>query len=128
MDDPSSPSGRHADGRFANGHKGGRRHGSRNRVSHRVLMAIFDDFEAHKAELLNRLRVTYTPDYFRTLARLAPSMLADDRPEFENHSDAEASRLVSRLRQVLAATENPRRALVELEGVLESDLAARDAS
>jgi hypothetical protein len=127
-DSPSPASGRLANGRFAPGHPGGRRVGSRNRASHKMVMAVLADFEAHKADVLHRLRSSYSPAYFNTLARLTPPMLVETGPDFEDYSDEQAAKLVTRARQVLAVEENPRKALVALETVLANDLAQADVT
>jgi hypothetical protein len=85
------------------------------------MLSIFEDFEVHKKVLLDLLRETYTPQYFNTFARLAPQMLTDDAPEFDDLSDAEAAGLVGRLRQALAVSSSPRNALAELDGLLAKD-------
>jgi hypothetical protein len=61
-DSPSTASGRRAIARHALRYKGDPRLGSRNKISSYVIMSIFDDQEAYKADLLNRLRVTHRPD------------------------------------------------------------------
>ena len=120
MTDPATPSGRSADGRFGPGNPG-RPPGARNRVSRQLLIEIHKDFEAHKEELLGRLRSSYTPSYFNTLARLMPHMAQTEAPGFADYSDEEAARLTRRLREMFAVTTEPRTALAELETILASE-------
>jgi len=113
---PDQPA-RHANGRFGPGNPG-RRAGSRNRASHEMIMSIFKDFESNKNQILERLRNSYSPQYFNTLARLAPQMLDDGAPVTDGYSDAEVAVIVSRARQALAVTPDPRGALAELEALM----------
>ena len=100
MTDSATPSSdRQANGRFAPGHAGGRRLGARNRVSRKVIVEILKDFDAHKLELLDRLRGAYTPSYFNTLARMMPHMAQTEVSDFDDYSDAQAARVVHRLAQ-----------------------------
>ena len=120
-DNPSRPAGRLSNGRFLPGHSmGGRPPGARNRVSAKMLLAILKDFETHQEVLLDRLRSSYTPSYFNTLARMLPHMAQTETSDFDDYSDAQAARLVVSLRQTLAVNPNPRVALSELEAVLAS--------
>ncbi|HEY1559319.1 MAG TPA: hypothetical protein VGF71_00350 [Caulobacteraceae bacterium] len=127
MTDSSPPSGRFPNGRFGPGNAG-RPPGARNRVSRQLLVEIHKDFEAHKEELLGRLRSSYTPSYFSTLARLMPHMAQTETPGFDDYSDEEAARLVRRLREMFAVTTEPRTALAELETILASEPAADGVS
>jgi hypothetical protein len=116
----SSLPGRQANGQFAHGNPG-RRAGSRNRASHRVVMAILEDFEQNKIDVLERLRYMHTTSYFSTLARLAPPLMESGEPDAETWSDAEAAQIIARARQMLACQPNPRNALVELEAILANE-------
>jgi hypothetical protein len=120
MSDPAPPSGRLANGRFGPGNAG-RPPGARNRVSRQLLLEIHKDFETHKEELLDRLRSSYTPSYFSTLARLMPHMAQTEGPGFVDYSDEEAARLFRRLRDMFAVTTEPRTALSEMEIILASE-------
>jgi hypothetical protein len=108
---------RHANGRFGPGNPG-RRAGARNRVSHRAAMAILDDFELHKEELLNRLRIYHAPAYFAILTRLLDRELRNETPALEDYDDIELARTVALARSALTLDQSPRDALIELEGVL----------
>jgi hypothetical protein len=119
MTDLSIPlSGRQANGQFAHGNPG-RRLGARNRLSHRVVMAMLKDFEENGAELLDYLRTHDKAKYFAILARLAPKLLAGDTPGTEACPDAEAARLVVTARGLLDNIPNPREALEELGAILD---------
>jgi hypothetical protein len=112
------PSGRLANGQFTLGNPG-RRAGSRNRASHRVVMAILGDFERNRQDVLENLRRHHPVAYFDTLARLAPPLMAaGGEPPAEDWTDSEAAQIVYRARQVLASAPNPHAALAELERVL----------
>lgn len=128
MTDTATPSAdRLPNGRFLPGHSMGRPPGSRNRVSSKMLLTILKDFETHQEELLGRLRSSYTPSYFNTLARMLPHMAQTEVSDFDDYSDAEAAHLVTRLRQMLAVTPAPRNALSELEAILASETASDGA-
>jgi hypothetical protein len=88
-----------------------------------MVLTILKDFEANQAELLERLRHTYTPSYFNTLARMLPQMAHTDVSEVGDYSDAQAARLTRSLRDMFATTTDPRTALAEMEAILNSDTA-----
>jgi hypothetical protein len=121
MSDISSPAlpARHANGRFGPGNPG-RRTGARNRVSHRAAMAILEDFELHKSEVLRILRQSYTPAYFAILMRLLDRELQVEAPAFDDYSEAELARTVLLARSALNGYADPRTALLELDSALVS--------
>ncbi|HEY1560148.1 MAG TPA: hypothetical protein VGF71_04575 [Caulobacteraceae bacterium] len=121
MTDPAPPSDRDLKGRFLPGHAGGRPFGARSRASHKMVLTILKDFEANQAELLGRLRSSYTPSYFNTLARMLPQMAQTEVSEAGDYSDAEAARVTRKLREMFAVTTDPRTALSEMEAILASD-------
>jgi hypothetical protein len=116
MPDTHAPA-RHADGRFGSGNPG-RPAGARSRVSHRAAMAILEDFELHKDDVLKCLRVHYTPAYFAILTRLLDRELRNETPTLDDRDEAELARTVALARSALTLDQNPRTALPELEGVL----------
>jgi hypothetical protein len=118
MSDTPAPA-RHANGRFGPGNPG-RRNGARNRVSHRAAMAILEDFELHKDELLHRLRIYHAPAYFAILNRLLDRELQNDAPALDDYDEVELARTVALARSALCLNQSPRAALLELEGVLVS--------
>jgi hypothetical protein len=81
-------------------------------------MAILEDFELHREEVLASLRRAYTPAYFAVLVRLLDRQLQVDTPNYADCTDAELAGLVRLARTALHSEENPRAALMELEGVL----------
>ena len=81
-------------------------------------MAILEDFEAHKDEVLNVLRRAYTPAYFAILNRLMDRELKAEAPTFDDYSEAEIAQTLRLARQALSANDNPRTALLELDAVL----------
>jgi hypothetical protein len=115
-DAPALPA-RHANGRFGPGNPG-RRAGARNRVSHRAAMAILEDFELHRGQVLELLRRSYTPAYFAILIRLLDRQLQVEAAPFEDYSDAELAQTVRLARAALNVSEIPRIALMELDGAL----------
>ncbi len=108
---------RHANGRFGPGNPG-RRAGARNRVSHRAAMAILDDFEMHKVDVLKRLRTYHAPAYFAILNRFLDRELKVETPIVDDYDDVELARIVGLARSALTIDQPPRAALLELEGVL----------
>jgi hypothetical protein len=116
MSDILAPA-RHANGRFGAGNPG-RRAGARNRVSHRAAMAILDDFELHKDDVLKRLRTYHAPAYFAILTRLLDRELQSEAPALEDYDDIELVRTLALARSALTLDQSPRAALLELEGVL----------
>ena len=108
---------RNANGRFGPGNSG-RRTGAHNRVSHRAATAILDDFELHKEDVLNRLRIYHAPAYFAILTRLLDRELQNEVPALDDYDEAELARTVALARSALSLNDNPRLALLELEGVL----------
>ncbi len=119
MSNPSdSPApARHANGRFGPGNPG-RRAGARGRASHRVVMAILQDFELNKTKVLETLRHTYPPAYFAVLNRMLDRELKVEAPSFDDYSDAELATMVREARFALNGSAPPRVALLELEGAL----------
>ena len=119
MTDTSTPAlpARYANGRFGPGNPG-RRIGARNRVSHRAAMAILQDFELHKSDVLTLLRQSYTPAYFAILMRLLDRELQVETPAFDDYSEEELARTVLLARSALNGYADPRTALIELDSAL----------
>ncbi|MDB5484026.1 MAG: hypothetical protein JWO83_5079 [Caulobacteraceae bacterium] len=129
MPDISNPAlpARHANGRFGPGNPG-RRTGARNRVSHRAAMAILQDFELHKSQVLKTLRYAYTPAYFAILMRLLDRELQVEAASFDDYSEAELARTVLLARSALNSYADPRTALLELDSALVSQTSLDPAS
>src|ERR1022692_1658664 len=90
--DSSLPA-RYTDGRFGPGNPG-RRAGSRNQASRRVVMAILEHFERNREDILDRLGLAYTPAYAGLLARLLPRQV-ELAPSFVDEvSDDEIARML----------------------------------
>lgn len=71
MDDNwGSPPARDTNGRFLPGH-GGRPPGARNRMSQRIARGLLRHHEEHEAEILERLRRSYTAEFMRLVGRVA---------------------------------------------------------
>jgi hypothetical protein len=81
-------------------------------------MAILEDFELHREEVLERLRSQFTPAYFAIVTRLLDRQLQVEAPMAEDWSDVDVARTVGLARRALTLNENPRAALVELESAL----------
>ncbi|HLZ84593.1 MAG TPA: hypothetical protein VKQ54_13590 [Caulobacteraceae bacterium] len=113
---PALPA-RYANGRFGPGNPG-RRTGARHRVSHRAAMAILQDFELHRGEVLEMLRRSYTPAYFAILTRLLDRELRVEAPAFDDYSEEELARTVLLARSALNGHADPRTALIELDSAL----------
>ena len=126
MSDPTAnlPA-RHANGRFGPGNPG-RRAGSRNRASHRAMMAIIEDFETYKALVLERLRTESPGQYFNTLTRLLPTMLTDEEPQFENYSSWDIARMCAEIRRIMVCANDGVQSLREVQMVLAMEPEYRD--
>jgi hypothetical protein len=109
--------GRHANGRFGPGNPG-RRPGSRNRASHRAVLAILDDFEMHQEQVLGRLREFFTPHYIDIVSRLLPRQIEVAAPDLDSYSEAEIAHVVRQARSALDRIEEGRGSLIELESAL----------
>ena len=59
---------------------GGRRKGSRNRISTAMLEAIAEDFEKHGAEAIKITRVERPGEYLKICASLVPQAFENDAP------------------------------------------------
>ena len=71
MDDTSGGgAGRDANGRFLPGF-GGRPRGARNWMSRRIAMGVLRHYEEHEAEILERLRRSYTAEFMRLVGKVA---------------------------------------------------------
>ena len=71
MDETSGGgAGRDANGRFLPGF-GGRPRGARNWMSRRIAMGVLRHYEEHEAEILERLRRSYTAEFMRLVGKVA---------------------------------------------------------
>jgi len=114
---PTASPARYANGRFGPGNPG-RRAGARNRISHRATMAILEDFELHKDEVMRRLRDHYLTEYFGFMTQILEREPKAEAPALDDYSEAEIVRTIQLARQALSVNENPRTALLELDAVL----------
>lgn len=71
---------RYANGRFGPGNPG-RRAGSRNRISQRLVTAILADFERNREAVFQRLREDHAAAYVRLVARFLPANDAAEEPD-----------------------------------------------
>jgi hypothetical protein len=112
-----APPARYANGRFGPGNPG-RLAGARNRMSHRTVMRILEDFDLHSPVLLDRMRKSFTPAYFEILCRMLEKTPPDEPRALAEISDVEAASLLGHVRTCLQVVESPRAALVELDAML----------
>lgn len=94
------PLARDATGRFLAGNGGGgRRRGSRNKLTETLLSAVADDFAEHGAEALAKLRSTDPASYLRIVASFVPRELIMQRerePDFGDMSHEEIVDFIER--------------------------------
>ena len=88
-------------------------------------MAILQDFELHRGEVLERLRKYFTPAYFAILVRMLDRELRVETPAFDDYSEAELARTVLLARSALNGYADPHTALIELDSALVNQ-ASRD--
>ncbi len=81
-------------------------------------MAILEDFELHKDDVMKRLRGYHAPAYFAILNRLLERELKAEAPSLDDYSEGEIAQTIRLARQVLSVNEDPRTALLELDAVL----------
>lgn len=109
---------RYSDGRFGPGNPG-RRPGSRNTASHRMVLGVLEHFERNRDTILDRLGKQYTPAYAGLLGRLAPRQVELAPSILEHISDAEIARMLRGVRATVGGDcGDPRGALIELEAIL----------
>lgn len=91
---------RDTDGRFLSGNNGGgRKKGSRNRLTETFLTAVEIDFADHGTEALTQLRVNDPATYLRIVASLVPRdlvMRREQEPDFSDMTDNELAELFGR--------------------------------
>jgi hypothetical protein len=115
--DSSLPA-RYTDGRFGPGNPG-RRAGSRNEASRRVVMGILEHFEKNRDAILDRLGGQYTPAYAGLLARLLPRQVELAPSPIDEVSDTEIARMLRGVRATVGGDcGDPRGVLIELEAIL----------
>jgi hypothetical protein len=83
---------RYGNGRFGPGNPG-RRAGSRNRISQRLVMSILADFERNRENVLQRLRTENAAAYARLVARFLPpdEVVVSEEAASEGDADGEAA-------------------------------------
>jgi hypothetical protein len=126
MSDDALPTPRDAGGRFGKGNPG-RRPGSRNRLTNRLVQGLLDDFSSNEAANLERLRRWYFPQYVQLMARFLPRETREPRPDFGDYSAEERARVAAAVRAMLERVERGEAGLDALIGVLESDPATAEA-
>ena len=108
---------RGANGRFVCGNPG-RPAGARNRVSGRVARMVLEDFEAHSAELLPRLRQWFVPQYIQLIVRLLPRPTEAPGSELDDLTDAELATVLAEVRTTLDRIEAGEAPPVALEAAV----------
>jgi hypothetical protein len=123
MPDTAAPA-RHANGRFGPGNPG-RRAGARNQVSHRLVMAMLEDFELHRKVLVDSIRRNYPTAYFAIMTRLLDrQLLPVDGPMEDEDPGDQARQLAAPGPQAPGPSEDPR--AVEERRAVEDPRAALD--
>lgn len=91
---------RDGQGRFLSGNNGGgRKKGSRNRLTETFLAAIEGDFAEHGADVLEKLRADDPAAYLRIIASLVPRDLIlkrEQEPDFSDMTDEELAEMFGR--------------------------------
>ncbi|WP_336980936.1 hypothetical protein [Altererythrobacter fulvus] len=91
---------RDGQGRFLSGNNGGgRKKGSRNRLTETFLAAIEGDFAEHGADALEKLRTDDPAAYLRIIASLVPRGLIlkrEQEPDFSDMADEELAEMFGR--------------------------------
>lgn len=91
---------RDGQGRFLSGNNGGgRKKGSRNRLTETFLAAIEGDFAEHGADVLEKLRTDDPAAYLRIIASLVPRGLIlkrEQEPDFSDMTDEELAEMFGR--------------------------------
>lgn len=91
----AEPAIRDSQGRFLTGNTGGgRRRGSRNRLTETFIAAIENDFAEHGPEALAKLRAVDPAAYLRIVASLVPRDLILKREQAEDYSDLPPEEMV----------------------------------
>jgi hypothetical protein len=115
---PQAP--RNSQGRWIKGNPG-RVRGSRNRITHRVVMALLDDFQCYEEENIERLRRWYFPIYVQLMARFLPRETGAGGPDFGSYSPEEMARVVAAAREAMDRIERGAGTLDDLASALEQD-------
>jgi hypothetical protein len=102
---PSQPA-RHANGLFGPGNAG-RPRGSRNRASQRMAQAILADFEDHRKQTLERLRLFHVPQYVKLLSVLLPKQIEIGASDQDGVCDEEAARIDLEVAGAAALDDDP---------------------
>jgi hypothetical protein len=102
---PEPNDGRTVTGQWALGTSGnphGRPRGARNRLSSEIIEAFSDDFSAHGAEVIERVRVEHPEQYLAIVARLVPRefRMSEENRGVEEMTDAELMELIAAMRSI----------------------------
>jgi hypothetical protein len=105
-------------GQFAPGNPG-RRPGARGRMARRTVLALLDDFEAHREVILSRLRKYEPRTYAAMISRLLPPPEAESaRLALDDLTPQDAGAVIARARAALDRIEAGQGELAELEAAL----------
>ena len=110
---PNASSTRDGQGRFLTGNSGGgRRKGSRNKLTERFLDTIADDFAEHGADAIAKVRISDPISYLKIVGSLIPRELILQREEAPpiNFADINHEELVEFI--------DERRRQLSIEGIL----------
>jgi hypothetical protein len=108
---------RQPNGQFAPGNPG-RRVGSRNKLSRRIVNSVLTDFEEHQDEILRRLRSAYLPRYVALVGKLLPREDNVVGLELDDLSDAEMAQVVLGVQLALRRIEEGVGSLADLESAV----------
>jgi hypothetical protein len=101
-----SPSSRDGQGRFLAGNNGGgRKKGSRNRLTDTFLAAVETDFAEHGLQTLAKLRSDDPASYLRIVASLLPRDLILKREQEPDYSDLSDDELAEMMWQAWRASQ-----------------------
>lgn len=85
-------------GRFLSGNiGGGRTKGARSKLGEEFIHALYEDFQAHGAEVIETVRMEKPDQYLKVVASLLPKDINVSGNEFDGMSDAE---LIARMRDI----------------------------
>ena len=112
---PASTAARDDQGRFLTGNSGGgRRKGSRNKLTERFLDTIADDFAEHGADAIAKVRVSDPIAYLKIVGSLVPRELILQREE------APAINLIEATHEELVEYIDERRRQQSIESIVRS--------
>ena len=91
-------------GAGTSGNPAGRPRGARNKLSSEIIEAFSDDFSAHGAEVIERVRTEEPGTYLQIVARLIPRefQIVEESQGFESLTKEELVDAIAAVRQAIA--------------------------